>query len=95
MIKEKLSVFFAKSLFLPEGLHESNWPHVQDGKPCAIKHSCVPRFVHKLIFTFFQSCLISPCTPDEYNEDMNPAAKYVPYFTADVNAGDVLYNPAW
>ncbi len=33
--------------------------------------------------------------PDEYNESVNPAAKYTPYFCADVHAGDVLYNPTW
>ncbi len=33
--------------------------------------------------------------PEDYDESVFPAFKYCPYFSTDVHAGDVLYNPAW
>ncbi len=33
--------------------------------------------------------------PSEYNEQAFPLFKYCPVYTAEINAGDVLFNPPW
>ena len=33
--------------------------------------------------------------PDDYAEEVMPAMKYCPYYTADLEPGDVLFNPTW
>ncbi len=41
------------------------------------------------------AALFLPLYPDDYDPSALPAYKYCPYYTTDVHAGDVLYNPAW
>ncbi len=36
-----------------------------------------------------------PKYPDEYNEKLFPAFKYCPYYTTDLQPGDILLNPPW
>ena len=33
--------------------------------------------------------------PDDYDESVMPAMKYCPYYSVELQAGDVMLNPSW